>query len=622
MLQLNNPFIFAPIKLGYSDGSGRVLEKHLNFYKARNKHIGALTPEPLYMHKSLRELPTQLGIDDDDKIPGLKKLNAVLHEHGARSIAHLNHAGRMANPKIPGNVYLSSTDRACENGGAKPSAMTKQDIQEAVELFARSAKRAVDAGFDMIELQFGHGYLGAQFLSPFVNDREDEYGGSAENRQRFPLEVLEAVKKAVDVPVIVRISGDEMIPEGFHLEDMIRFSHALENHGASAVHVTAGTACSTPPWFFQHMFIKKGKTWDFAETIQQHIDIPVIYVGRINSRADVEKLKEKYHAEYIALGRALIADPEFTGKYLGQVDGRIRPCLACSEGCLGGVKSGQGLGCVVNPLVGKEDEALAPADHPKRIAVVGAGIAGMQAAITLKERGHDVSICEKDALGGQFNLAWLPPNKDSLKEILDYYFYEIKEKEIPVLKKEATPEKIVSAGYDEVVIATGAVPAVPPVKGLKKYYWAEFLKEENIPENENVLVIGGGLIGVEIASKLIDAGSRVTMVEMMDEIAGGMEMIERKFTMKKLQDNNTQIYLKHKVTEILEDKDVLIEDEKHQQTVIRNIDKIIIATGMRSENSLKDELDGCCKTHVIGDAIKPSKARQAIMTAYNTAKSI
>jgi len=227
MLELKNQFIFAPIKTGYSDGSGMLTEKHLNFYNKRAKYLGAVIPEPFYMDKGLRELPAQLGIDTDDKIEGLKTLAKLFHRTGTKAIAHLNHPGRMANPKIPGNYFLSSTKKPCENGGAIPEQMSAEDIENAIALFKMSALRAQKAHFDMIELQFGHGYLAAQFLSPFVNDRKDRYGGSFENRIRFPMEILQAVKKTVDLPVIIRISGDEMIPKGIKLPEMQEFAKLL-----------------------------------------------------------------------------------------------------------------------------------------------------------------------------------------------------------------------------------------------------------------------------------------------------------------------------------------------------------------------------------------------------------
>jgi 2,4-dienoyl-CoA reductase (NADPH2) len=618
-MQLKNQFIMAPLKLGYSDASGEVKDKHIQFYIERSKHIGAITPEPLYLEIGLREIPTQIGIDIDEKISGLKKLTDSIHSNGAKVIAHLSHPGRMANPKLPGNYYLSSTDQPCENGGAVPKIMDAADMESVIKLFVDAAVRSKNAGFDIIELQFGHGYLLSQFLSPAVNDRSDEYGGSFENRSRFPLSVLDAVKNSVEIPVIIRISAEEMTPNGIKIEESIELVKILKQRGVDAVHVSAGTVCSTPPWFFQHMFVPKGKTWDFASKIKKAVNIPVIFVGRINSAADVDKIRTQYNADYIALGRALVADPDFAGKYLGQTEGVIRPCLACSEGCLGGVKSGQGLHCVVNPLVGHDDEPLKPADKKKKYAVIGAGLAGTQAALTLNERGHEVDIYEKDKIGGPFNLAWLPPNKESLKEIIDYFEYELKQKSIPVIHQEATAEDLLSKNYDGVLVASGAVPTIPPIKGLKEYFWAEFLEEENLPEGQKVVVIGGGLIGVEIASKLVDNQNSVIIVEMLDEVARGMEMIEKTITLKKLNMKNVPVYINTRVDAVDGDK-VYLSGER--QVTLEGVNKIAVATGMKSYHPLADELKDKMPVYLIGDAKKVAKAQDAIRDAFITAKEL
>ncbi len=618
MLNLRNEFIFALVKLGYSDKTGVVTERHLDFYDQRSKHVGAVIPEPLFMDPGLRELPTQMGINDDSKIEGLKKLTGLIHSNGAKAIAHLNHPGRHANPKIPGNYWWSSTDKECPGMWAKPERMDREKMDKVVAMHVESAKRAVAAGFDMLEIQFGHGYLMAQFLSPKVNDRDDEYGGSLENRMRFPLEVANAIRKAVDVPLIARISGDEMIPDGLHVDEMITFSKELQKAGFNALHVVAGSACFNPPWFFQHMFIPKGKTWEFAGKIKENVDIPVIFVGKINSAKDIKLIKEKYGAEYLALGRALVADPDFVGKQLGIVKGIVRPCLACSEGCLGGVRSGKGLGCVVNPRVNTGLPAVTPAGKTKFYAIVGGGLAGMQAALTLRDRGHDVNLYEKDELGGQFNLAWLPPNKQNLKELVDYYVEELKvhnEHQVSVIKKEATAEDIEKGGYDGVIMATGAVPAVPPIKGLKKYYWTEFLEDEHLPKDKKVVVIGGGLIGLEVASKLVDEGNRVIIVEMLEEIARGMELIEKTMTVNKLKSKGAEILVKHTVTEVDGDK-VTVESEEGTK-IIDGVDDIVVATGMKPY--IPFELNADIPVYTVGDAEKVAKAQEAIHNAYKLA---
>jgi 2,4-dienoyl-CoA reductase (NADPH2) len=617
MIQLKNNFIFAPVKTGYGDSTGGITEKHLEFYKARSEFLGAVTPEPLYLDKGLRELPTQIGIDNDHKIEGLKKLTDTIHQFDTKVIAHLNHPGRMANPKIPNNYFVSSTDSACENGGATPKQMGNADIQHAISLFSEAALRAEKAGFDIIELQFGHGYLVGQFISPKVNNRKDEYGGSFENRIRLPLEILDAVKSSCDLPVVVRISGDEMIPDGIKLEEMIQFSKILKEKSVDAIHVSAGTVCSTPHWFFQHMFVPKGKTWEFADKIKKAVDIPVIFVGQINDFKDIDKILKEYKGDYVAFGRPLLADPNFAGKYLGKIKGNLRPCLACSEGCLGGVKTGNGLGCSVNPTVGNEKETFEKASVIKKLAVIGGGLAGMQAAVSLHQRGHKVTLYEKEKLGGQFLLAPLPPHKDSLIKIVNYLKKEIEDRNIKVHKKEATLNDF--NGFDEIVIATGSKPIIPPIEGLKKYYWAEVLENHNLPENKRVLVVGGGLIGTEIANKLLSKNNKVFIVEMLNEVARGMEMIEQTLTLKSLQHENVNIFLNAKLQKI-NDKSVVLEGDDHKQT-LEDIDIIVLATGMKSYNPFENtKIDK--PTHLIGDASKAGKAQDAIHHAYELAKTI
>lgn len=619
MLQLKNNLIMAPIKTGYSDGTGVVTERHLAFYRARSKFLGAVTPEPMYIDRGLRELPTQIGIDNDDKIEGLKRLTDTIHQFDTKVIAHLNHPGRMANPKIPGNYFFSSTDRACETGGATPERMSKNDIERALDLFIDAAKRAETAGFDIIELQFGHGYLLAQFISASVNDRTDEYGGSFENRIRFPLQVLDAVRSATHLPIIARISGDEMLAQGIKLEEMVRFSKVLKERFVEAVHVSAGTVCNTPPWFFQHMFIPKGKTWEFARKIQQEVGVPTIYVGQINTEEDIDILTNSFKADYIAVGRALVADPDFIGKYKKLVAGNIRPCLACAEGCLGGVKSGQGLQCLVNPEAGKETHVFEKSARPRSMAVVGGGLAGMEAALTLKRRGHQVTLFERDKLGGQFNLAPLTPNKKSMGRLVPYFVQEIKDHNINVIYKEAEKVDLLDK-YDEVVIATGSEPARVEIDGLAKSYWADILLEDNLPRNKRVLIIGGGLVGVDIATALIPLNNQVIIVKRTTDFGEDMEMIAKTLSLRMMKESGT-VFSDHTHIKKVEGRTVYAEKDG-ESISFSDIDLIVVSVGMRSLNTLEKELANGMPVCVVGDARAVGNAQDAIRDAYEKAKRI
>ena len=618
-LQMKNPFLFAPIKLGYSDGTGMITRRHHDFYRQRSKHIGAITLEPFYLEPGLRELPTQLGLDDDDKLDGLREIIGMIHSNGARVVAHLNHPGRMANPKIPGNYFWSSTDKACENGGAVPVKMNREMMDKVTGLFVSSAKRAVDAGFDMVEVQSGHGYLLAQFLSPAVNDRDDTYGGSYENRIKFPLEVIKAVKENINLPVIIRISGDEMIPGGFHLDEMKKFTHDLENIGIDAIHVTAGTVCSSPPWFFQHMFIPKGKTWEMADDIRKETSLPVIYVGRINTKDDIGYLLNEKKAEYLAVGRSLVADPDFVGKYLGKTEGQVIPCLACAEGCLGGVKSGQGLQCLVNPEAGHESDTVKKAAKTGKYAVVGGGLAGMQAAVTLRKRGHAVDLYEKDELGGQFNLAPLTPNKTALAPLVPYFVEELKNTGVDVFLKEIKSADMLS-GYDGVVLATGSKPAAPEIPGLDKFYWAEILYDENLPEDKKVLIIGGGLIGVDIATALIPRNNQVVIVKRTTDFGEDMEMIAKNLSLKMMKEKKT-VFSDHTYIKKIEGKTVYAE-KNGAGIQFNDIDLIVVSTGMKSYNPLEPLLVGKIAVYVAGDARRIGNAQDAVRSGYEIAKQI
>jgi 2,4-dienoyl-CoA reductase-like NADH-dependent reductase (Old Yellow Enzyme family)/thioredoxin reductase len=618
MLPLKNKFIFPPIKTGYGDVSGIVTERHLAFYKRRSQYLGAVIPEPFYMDKGLRELPAQMGIDNDDKINGLKKLTILLHKTDTKAIAHLNHPGRMANPKIPDNYFISSTDKPCENGGKIPKRMTREDITNVVNLFKKSAIRAQEADFDLIELQFGHGYLAAQFLSPSVNDREDEYGGTFENRVRFPLEIFKAVEAAVDLPIIVRISGDEMIQNGIKLPEMQKFAKFLEQAGASAVHVSAGTVCSTPPWFFQHMFIPKGKTWDMAKQIKSQINIPVISVGQINEIQDIEKINNENISDYIAIGRALVADPDFVGKYLGEVKGEIRPCLACAEGCLGGVKAGKGLQCLVNPAVGKKEEVFESPERLKNYAVVGGGLAGMEAALDLEKRGHKVDLYEKDNLGGQFNFAYLTPKKISMGKLVNYYKKELERSKVNIVTAEATESDLIS--YDRVILATGSVPKTVPILGLDNYYWADILLEENLPQNKKVLIIGGGLIGVDIATALILNKNKVILVKRTVDFGEDMEAIAKALSLKMLKESGA-VFSDHTFIKKVEGNTAYAERNR-KKIKFEDIDLFVVSTGMESFCPLEKKMRNKMPIHIIGDAKEVGKAQDAIASGYELANRL
>jgi len=619
-IELRNNFIMSAVKTGYGNSEGNITDRHLAFWEKRSKHVGAVIFEPFYIDKKVRELPTQIGIDSDAKIEGHKQLVETVHKNGSKAVAHINHPGRMANPKLPGNIYLSASEIQCPNGGQKPNAMTLEEITSVQQQFIDAAVRAEKAGYDLIELQFGLGYLISQFLSPNTNKRNDEYGGSFTKRMRFGLEILRGMNKVVELPIIIRISGDEKAKGGMTLENSVEIVKVLEKEKVAAIHVTSGNICLSPPWYYQHHFIPKGETWNMAKKIKENTSLPVIAVGQITEPEDVDKIMEEHAADFIALGRTLIADPDFVGKYLNLVKGRIRPCSSCLTGCLGRIKIGKGLQCEINPEVGRELEPITEAAVKKNFAVVGGGLAGMEAAITLKNRGHNVTLYEKDKLGGQFNLAPLPSQKGSLQKQIDYLKDELEN--VNVLNKEVT-EKDLIGKYDEIIIATGSKPFVPSIPGLKEYNWAEILYEFNLPKNKNVVIIGGGLIGVEVANTLLDYNNKVTIVEMLEDIGRDMEMVTRKLNLMKLNKHNVPVYTNAQVTKIEGSTLYMIQtNETEKEITLEGIDIYVVTTGMKADKTLANTIKGKIPVHVIGDAEQVGDAVSAIQSAYFTCKEL
>lgn len=618
-LGLRNKFIMSPVKTGYGDAEGNISERHLAFWEKRSKHVAAVIFEPFFIDKRVRELPTQIGIDTDDKIEGHKKLVEVVHKNGAKAVAHINHPGRMANPKLPGNIYLSASDVQCPSHPKKPDALTIEEIADVQRQYINAAVRAERAGYDIIEIQFGLGYLIAQFISPETNKREDNYGSSFENRLRFGLEILRKTKENVNLPVIVRISGDEKTHNGLNLNDAIEIVKKLEKEGVAAIHVTSGNVCTSAPWYYQHHFIPKGANWEMSKKIKAHTSLPIIAVGQITEPEDIDNVLSRKAADFIALGRALIADPDFVGKYLHKVNGAIRPCSSCLTGCLGRIKIGKGLQCEINPEVGKELEPLVPAEEKKNYAVVGGGMAGMEAALTLKQRGHSVTLYEKNQLGGQFNLAPLPSQKGSLQKQIDYLKGELKD--LTVIKKEALAEDLIGR-YDGVVLASGSSPVIPPIEGLEKYSWAEILYKLNIPKNKKVLIVGGGLIGVEIANTLVDYGNEVVIVEMLDEIARGMEMISKKLNLMKLQKHNVKIFTNTKLVKVDNKKAYLEKTENSDITEMDGFDLFVIAAGMRPNNNLYNQIKDKIPAYLVGDSKEVGDVVSAVQSAYFTCREI
>jgi len=472
----------------------------------------------------------------------------------------------------------------------------------------------------------GHGYLVAQFLSPRTNGRTDRYGGTLQNRLRFAGEVLEAVVDGMDgeLPVIVRISGDEMVEGGLGPADLEPLLRLLETRGVAAVHVGMGSACDTPPWYYAHMALPMEPQERAVARIAELTRLPLIVAGRMGEPERMERFLEG-PAELIALGRPLVADPDLPRKIVEDRLDEIVLCGSCLQGCLFRVKQGRPIACIVNPEVGRV-EPLAPAPQPLRVLVVGGGPAGIEAAVTLARRGHTVQLYEKDhRLGGQFTLAPRAPGKARMELPLKSLIRKLESAGVQVhTGVEVTPELVERERPDSVVLATGARPvelSLPGMDGVRVLTGTTFF--ETMPEvGRRVLVIGGGMIGMEAAEHLAEQGIDVTVVEMLEEIARDMEPVTRKLLMLRLDHLPIRVMTSTRVEAIGPDGVDTRRDDGERHT-LPPVDTVIVSVGTRPANELATALrDRGFNVHVIGDADRPGQVIDAVEGGWQLAATL
>lgn len=612
-LELKNRAIMAPMSAALGNPDGTVSDPLIAYLTARaNGGVGMIITEYCFVTEDGRSSDHQISITDDDKIPGLKKLVDAVHAHGAKICLQLQHGGRRSMVRVMApSAIMKQTDRVT------PYEMTTQDVHDLIHAFIAAAVRAKKAGFDMVEVHCSHGYLLNDFVSPSANRRTDEFGGGITGRAKVPVMIIEGIKKVCgeDYPVSVRLNGDDMVSDGNLGRDSAALAMLMEEAGADLLDVSGGM--NGVGYGIAPAAVKTGYNTDPAEEIRRVVSIPVAVAGRINEPEYAESLLRKGDVEFITLGRALFADPEFVNKAAQGKEEEICPCVGCLQRCYGSYgHGGQFRGCMVNPFSMRETVLkIKPAETKKKVVVVGAGIAGMEAAWTAAARGHAVELFEQGTYpGGQFRIAAIPPHKQMLARACVYYSNMCKKYGVHMhYNTKADRELIESCNPDVVVVATGGNPLVPGIPGLRESGYIanrEILLGRIAPGNKS-LILGGGLQGAETADFMAEHGYEVTVVEMRNGIAVDDHPATQKLLLERLASNHVGLITSATVKTVYPDG---VDYEKDGEIIgLRGFDSIILAFGTRPEHTRAEELEGMdAEVVTVGDAAKAGNAVEAI----------
>lgn len=690
-LTLRNRIMMAPMGSNYADPDGHCSERIQAFYEARAKGgVGLITMGSIAIaFPAGTAEPYQVGISKDEFIPGLKALTERVHKHGAKIAVQLQHAGKTAvrdlaegrelwvpslPPAPPQSDIMQAVTPTELSTFVRPPAdkpvtikvMEKADIVQMVEWFAAAAKRAQQAGFDAIELHSAHSYILAGFLSSYYNKRDDEYGGSIENRARLLLEVIAAIRERVgqNFPLWVRLDAHELnTPGGITLEDCIAVSKMVEQAGVNAVSISAYATLTTGSAFTAAPLVHKPAGFlDWAAAVKKEVSIPVIAVGRLEPDiADAAIASGK--CDFIAMGRKLLADPELPNKLTADREADIRPCIYCYV-CVSQVFINQRVKCAVNAATGKEFELkVIMTDKPKHIVVVGGGPAGIEAAVTASERGHKVTLLERSKrLGGTLFFAALAYPENG--KLLDYHLRQLAQSKVTVkLNTTATPKLISTLNADEVFVATGASRGMPDIQGCElSHVWSgeqlrqlltgevstntsnkltalqrlmlgagntlgltkhvdklQRLSHLWMPLGKRVTIVGGGLVGLELAEFLAERGREVTVIEAGRNLGIELSIVRRWRVLDHVRQLGVTLITQANVTAIDTHAVHYKVDEQPRSCLA---DTVVMATGITTDNSLTNSLIAAGHTvKDIGDCNDVAYIEGAISAGYKAGLS-
>lgn len=624
-LTLRNRMASAPTSLATLGPGGHPSLQNIAYYELRAKGGACIvTLGDVIVHETGLAHPEAICLTDPDSIPTLKPLADAIKRHGAVASIEIDHGGGKANPAFTSDHISHGPSTMRTAAGYTIQEMDPDLIATVVDAYGQGAKTAKDAGFQMVTLHAGHGWLINQFLSPLTNHRTDEYGGSFDNRCRFMLEVISSIRGycGKNFPIEVRMSGTELWDEGggYDLSGGVEIAKKLDGL-VDLIHVsTGGGHPSGGTVMHPSMFLEHGCNVYLAAEIKKHVKTPVATVGSLSEPDKMEEIIASGKADIVCMARALIADPYLPKKVMAGKPEDIRPCLRCFN-CQGGMFMNRNTRCSVNPVIGNElacQFAVPPAGEKKTVLVAGGGPAGMEFAITAAGRGHKVILCEQsDTLGGQICYAKEISFKKYLEDFRRYLIRQTEKAGVEIrLNTQVTPDYVRELAPDTLVCAVGAEPILPDIPGIDR---PNVIKGEKIHSRisemgQRVAIIGGGLVGTELAIALADLGKKPVVIEMQDTYAADSNP-QHKNAIHWQKEHLIDFRLRHTALEITPEG-VVAEDPDGLPVTIP-ADTVVCAVGYRAKEAEVEELRNTAPEFIwLGDCYQPAQVMHAINAAY------